>query len=172
MTGTYEATEQTTRDNHLTSQEKPGDQDSHLPLPINTRSWVMPERFRDKLTTIDEACKLVKSGERVYIGGGCGEPILLAQGLVSRADELRNVEIVHILTAGHATYAAPELAESFHVNSLFIGANIRSAVQEGRADFTPVFLHEIPRLFREGYLPIDVAFISVSPPDQHGYCSF
>ena len=61
---------------------------------------------------------------------------------------------------------------SFHVNSLFIGTNVRAAVQEGRADFTPVFLHEIPRLFREGYLPIDVALISVSPPDQHGFCSY
>ena len=73
---------------------------------------------------------------------------------------------------GHAAYSVPGMEGSFHVNSLFIGANVRGAVQEGRADFTPVFLHEIPRLFREGYLPIDVALISVSPPDEHGFCSY
>ncbi|MDQ6694085.1 MAG: 4-hydroxybutyrate CoA-transferase [Chloroflexota bacterium] len=125
-----------------------------------------------KMTTAAEALKLVKSGERVYIGGGCGEPIVLAQALAARADELRHVEIVHVLTAGHAAYTSPGMEESFRVNSLFIGANVRGAVQSGRADFTPVLLSEIPRLFQAGYLPIDVALISVSPPDAHGYCSF
>lgn len=131
-----------------------------------------PEQYRRKLATADDAVKLIKSNQRVYIGGGCGEPVVLAQSLVQRAGELTGVEIIHILTAGPASYAAPELAKSFHVNSLFIGANVRGAVQAGRADFTPAFLHEIPRLFREGYLPIDVALISVSPPDSHGYCSY
>ena len=131
-----------------------------------------PEQYLHKLATADEALKLVKSGSRVYIGGGCGEPIELAQSLVWRKKELRNVEIVQVLTSGHAAYSAPGMEEAFHVNSLFIGSNVRNAVQEGRADFTPVFLHEIPRLFREGYLPLDVALISVSPPDEHGYCSY
>jgi 4-hydroxybutyrate CoA-transferase len=135
-----------------------------------TASW--PDKYRDKLVSSDDALKVVQSEQRVYIGGGCGEPIVLAHGLVGRAGELRNVEIIHVLTAGHAAYAAPELAESFHVNSLFVAANVRSAVQEGRADFTPVFLSEIPRLFRDGYLPLDVALISVSPPDPNGLCSF
>ncbi|MGA7732529.1 MAG: acetyl-CoA hydrolase/transferase C-terminal domain-containing protein [Chloroflexia bacterium] len=133
-------------------------------------SW--PAKYRDKLATVEDALKVIQSGQRVYIGGGCGEPLLLAHGLVERAPELRNVEIIHVLTAGHAAYAAPELRESFHTNTLFIGSNVRSAVQAGLADFTPVFLHEIPRLFREGYLPLDVALISLSPPDEHGYCSF
>lgn len=131
-----------------------------------------PRYFRDKVTTAEEALKIVASSDRVYIGGGCGEPLELAQSLVLRKDELRNVEIIHVLTAGHAAYAEPGMEHAFHVNSLFIGANVRRAVQAGDADFTPVFLHEIPRLFREGYLPIDVALISVSTPDEHGYCSY
>ena len=131
-----------------------------------------PEEYLDKLTTAEEALKSVTSGSRVYIGGGCGEPLELAQHLVGKHAELRDVDIVHILTSGHAAYAAPGMEELFHVNALFIGSNVREAVQAGRADFTPVFLHEIPRFFREGYLPIDVALISVSPPDEHGYCSF
>jgi 4-hydroxybutyrate CoA-transferase len=131
-----------------------------------------PEAFRHKLTTTDDALKAVRSGQRVYVGGGCGEPVVLAQGLVRRAPELRDVEIIHVLTAGHAAYAAPELEGSFRVNSLFIAPNVRGAVQAGQADFTPVLLSEIPRLFREGYLPVDVALISVSPPDPRGYCSY
>ena len=124
------------------------------------------------MSSADDALRWVQSGQRVYIGGGCGAPRMLADALVSRAPTLRNVEIIQILTAGQAAYAAPELAASFRVNALFIGANVRDAVQAGRADFTPVFLSEIPRLFREGQLPLDVALISVSPPDSHGYCSF
>lgn len=135
-------------------------------------AYYWPEQYRDKLAGAEEAMKLVHSKERVYIGGGCGEPVVLAQELVNRAPELRGVEIIHILTAGPAAYVAPGMEASFHVNSLFIGANVRRAVQSGQADFTPVFLHEIPKLFRDGYLPIDVALVSVSPPDEHGFCSF
>ncbi|HEX8217736.1 MAG TPA: acetyl-CoA hydrolase/transferase C-terminal domain-containing protein, partial [Chloroflexia bacterium] len=147
--------------------------------PVNTQAlpaagavtgW--PELHRHKLTTAAEALKVVQSGQRLYMGGGCGQPVVLASALVARHEELRDVEIVHVLTAGHADYAATGMSQSFHVNSLFIGHNIRGAVQSGRADFTPVFLHEIPRLFRENVLPIDVAIISVSPPDQRGYCSY
>jgi acyl-CoA hydrolase len=156
-------------DTHLSHSARSGD---GLPRPaLNTRT-PFPEKYRDKLTTVDQALKVIESGHRVYMGGGCGEPLELARALVDRAPELRGVEIIHVLTAGHAEYAAAELSESFHVNSLFIGPNVRSAVQAGRADFTPVFLHEIPKLFREGYLPLDVALISVSPPDSRGYCSF
>jgi acyl-CoA hydrolase len=111
-----------------------------------------PDRYRHKLTTTEDALKVIESGQRVYIGGGCGEPIVLAQGLVNRAPELRDVEIIHVLTAGHAAYADQGLAGSFRVNSLFIAPNVRGAVQSGQADFTPVFLSEIPRLFREGHL--------------------
>lgn len=165
-----EATPKTTT---LTTTLPPANIAFHARVQEKTSSiagW--PEPYCDKLATADEALKLVKSGSRVYIGGGCGEPIELAQSLVWRKKELRNVEIVQVLTSGHAAYSAQGMEEAFHVNSLFIGSNVRSAVQEGRADFTPVFLHEIPRLFREGYLPLDVALISVSPPDEHGYCSY
>lgn len=131
-----------------------------------------PAAWRHKLTTAEAALKAVHSGQRVYLGGGCGEPLVLAQSLAGRAAELTNVEIIQILTAGHAAYADPALAAAFRVNALFIGANVRDAVQAGQADFTPVFLSEIPRLFQEGHLPLDVALIAVSPPDTHGYCSF
>jgi acetyl-CoA hydrolase len=139
--------------------------DGHIP-----DDW--PEAYRHKLTTPEQALQVVKSGERVYIGGGCGEPMVLAEYLAKRNGQVRDVDIVHILTSGHAPYIGPEMEDSFRVNALFIGSNVRKAVQAGRADFTPVFLHQIPRLFRDGHLPIDIALISVSPPDAHGYCSF
>jgi acyl-CoA hydrolase len=150
---------------------------SHWPPatpPLEDSGWIdrWPAEYKGKLTTADDALKLVRSGDRVYVGGGCGEPVTLAQALARRKDELHNVEVVHILTAGHAAYTSPGMEEAFRVNSLFIGPNVRGAVQTGRADFTPVLLSEIPRLFREGYLPLDVALVSLSPPDEHGYCSF
>ncbi len=119
-----------------------------------------------------DAVKVVRSGQRVYIGGGCGIPVVLAGELARRAPELQDVEIIHVLTAGTSAWVTPEASTAFRDNSLFIGPNVRAAVQQGRADFTPVFLSEVPRLFREGHLPIDVALIAVSPPDEHGYCSY
>jgi len=119
----------------------------------------------------DAALALVHSGQRVYIGGGCGVPAALLEALVARAPELHNVEIIHMLTAGDDPTTAPEFGDAFRHNALFIGSNVRRAVLEGRADFTPVFLSEIPRLFRSGVLPIDVALIQVAPPDPHGFCS-
>jgi 4-hydroxybutyrate CoA-transferase len=119
----------------------------------------------------DAALALVHSGQRVYIGGGCGVPTALLEALVARAPELHNVEIIHILTAGDDPTTAPEYGDAFRHNALFIGSNVRHAVQEGHADFTPVFLSEIPRLFRSGVLPLDVALIQVAPPDEHGFCS-
>lgn len=118
-----------------------------------------------------EAVKCVKSGDRVYLHGMAAAPRILTQALVERAPELRNVEIVHLHTEGPAPYAEPEVAESFFNNNLFVGANVRKAVNEGRADYVPIFLSEIPTLFRKGVLPIDVAMVTVSPPDKHGYCS-
>jgi 4-hydroxybutyrate CoA-transferase len=129
--------------------------------------------YRQKVTDLDTALSAIKSNNRLYIGGGAGVPVQLSQGLIRRAHELENVEITHILTFAEAPYVKAEYAKSFRVNALFIGANVRQAVQEGRADFTPIFLSEIPRLFREGgALPLDVALISLSPPDEHGFCSF
>lgn len=128
--------------------------------------------YRRKVTSADAAVACIQSGNRIYLGGGAGVPSVLIDALVRRADELRQVEITHILTFAPAPYVAPEYSDAFRVNALFIGNNVRQAVQQGRADFTPVFLSEIPGLFRNGALPIDVAMISLSPPDEHGFCSF
>jgi 4-hydroxybutyrate CoA-transferase len=119
----------------------------------------------------EEAVAVVKSGQRVFVHSVAAAPRRLLEALTARASELRVVEIVSIHTEGDAPYAAPEHAKSFRVNALFVGANVRPAVEEGRADYLPVFLSEVPQLFRAGILPLDVALVHVSPPDRHGYCS-
>lgn len=124
-----------------------------------------------KYVTADEAVKVVKSNDRVYVQAAAATPTVLTKALANRATELRNVEVCHLHTEGDAPYANPELAESFHVNSFFIGANVRHTLTAGNGSYTPVFLSELPNLFRKNVLSIDVAFIHVSPPDIHGYCS-
>lgn len=124
-----------------------------------------------KYVTAEEAVKVVKSGDRVYLQAAAAAPTLLTNALAERAPELRNVEICHLHVEGEARYARPELSESFHVNSFFIGPNVRHTLFSGNGSYTPVFLSELPRLFRKKVLPIDVVFIHVSPPDSHGYCS-
>jgi len=128
--------------------------------------------YRSKVTDVHTALSVIQSNNRIYVGGGAGVPVQLTKGLTSRAFELQNVELTHILTFAEAPYCDPAYQDNFRVNALFIGHNVRTAVQEGRADFTPIFLNEIPGLFRDGYLPIDVALIALSPPDEHGFCSF
>ncbi|GAB4329531.1 MAG: acetyl-CoA hydrolase/transferase C-terminal domain-containing protein [Dehalococcoidia bacterium] len=114
----------------------------------------------------------VRSGDRIYLHGGAATPHVLVDALVRRKHELRNVEIVHMHTEGPAPYAQPAMAGHFRHNALFIGGNVRAAVQEGRADYTPVFLSDIPALFQPGgALPLDVALIHVTPPDRNGMCS-
>ncbi len=122
-------------------------------------------------TTAAEAASVVRSGDRVFVHGVAAAPHILLDALVDRASELRNVEIVQLHTEGPAHYTHPRFEGIFRVNCLFIGANTRQAVQEGRADYTPVFLSQIPALFYTDALDINVAFIHVSPPDRHGYCS-
>lgn len=124
-----------------------------------------------KVLSAAEAVGEVKSGHRIYLHGMAAVPQALTRALTARAPELRGVEIVQLHTEGPADYAAPSLAESFRVNALFIGANMRQAVEERRADYTPIFLSEVPSLLRSGLLPLDWAFIQVSPPDHHGFCS-
>jgi acyl-CoA hydrolase len=118
-----------------------------------------------------EAVSVIKSGSRVFIHSVAAAPRRLIEAMTARAPELRVVEIVSLHTEGEAPYAAPEMAKSFRVNALFVGANVRRAVEEGRADYVPVFLSEVPSLFRSGILPLDVAMVHVSPPDRHGFCS-
>ncbi|MFH1748765.1 MAG: GNAT family N-acetyltransferase [Planctomycetota bacterium] len=129
------------------------------------------DRYPDKIMTADQAVAWVQAGQRVYIGSNAGEPQTLVKALSAR-DDLLDTEIIHILTLGVAAYAEPQLGQRFRPNAYFIGPNVREAVQEGRADYTPIFLSEIPELFRSGRVPIDVTLISVSPPDAHGYCSY
>jgi acetyl-CoA hydrolase len=133
-------------------------------------AWI--ERYREKVVTAAEAVKVIKSGDRVYVHPGCATPQKLISAMVDRAPELENVEVVHIMTLGNADYTKPEMQGHFRHNSLFTGANARQAVNEGRADYTPIFLGEISNLFTDGTLPLDVALIHVSPPDEHGFCSF
>lgn len=124
-----------------------------------------------KYVTAPEAVKVVQSNDRVYIHAAGATPNVLTKALTERASELRNVEICHLHTEGPAPYANPELAESFHVNSFFIAKNVRHTLTAGNGSYTPVFLSELPRLFRKKVVPLDVVFIHVSPPDNHGYCS-
>lgn len=124
-----------------------------------------------KYVSAAEAVKVVKSGDRVYVQAAAATPSVLTKALSERASELKNVEICHLHTEGEAPYAHPELATSFHVNSFFIGANVRHTLQAGNGSYTPVFLSELPHLFRKKVLDLDVVFIHVSPPDKHGYCS-
>jgi acyl-CoA hydrolase len=131
----------------------------------------MLDEYRRKVTTAERAVEAVRSGDRVWVHEGCATPELLVEALLKRVRELRNVEINHMLTFGGADYTRPEYEGHFRHNGLFLGANVRQAVAEGRADYTPIFLSEIEDLFISGALPLDVAFIQVSPPDEHGYVS-
>lgn len=124
-----------------------------------------------KYVAAAEAVKCIKSNERVFIQGGAATPQRLVNALTERHAELRNVEICHLHTEGDAPYAHPDLKESFHVNSFFVGKNIRTYVSQEQVQYVPVFLSEVPLLFRNGILNIDTAIIQVSVPDQHGYCS-
>jgi acyl-CoA hydrolase len=124
-----------------------------------------------KYVSAAEAVKVVKSGDRIYVQAAAATPSVLTKALAERASELRNVEVCHLHTEGEALYANPDLAESFHVNSFFIGANVRHTLKAGNGSYTPVFLSELPNLFRKKVVKLDVVFIHVSPPDKHGYCS-
>ena len=132
-------------------------------------AWM--DSYHTKVMSAREALRCVESHMRVYIQPNCAEPETLVGALIERAPFVRDVEIVHILTMGRADYIAPEMAGHFRHNAMFIGANVREAVNDGRADYTPIFLSEIEGLFESGEMPIDVALIQVSPPDPHGFCS-
>lgn len=124
-----------------------------------------------KYVSAAEAVSVVNPGNRVYVQAAAATPTVLTKALAERAAELRDVEVCHLHTEGEAPYADPALKDSFHVNSFFIGKNVRHTLAAGNGSYTPVFLSELPRLFRKNVLPLDVAFIHVSPPDSHGYCS-
>ena len=139
---------------------------------VNMTTTTLGTLYTDKLVTAEEAVKAIQSYTRVYMGGGAGVPQVLGRAMVGRAAELREVEVVSVLTFAGGDYLDAKYSESFRHRALFVGANAREAVNTGRADYVPVFLSEAPGLFRDGTLPVDVALIQVSPPDAHGFCSY
>ena len=128
-------------------------------------------RYSRKIATAEEAVRAILPGRRILISSGAAEPGRLVDALVTHATQLRGNEIVHLMTLGAAPYVAPGLEERFRHMAFFIGSNVRPAVQEGRADFLPVFLSEIPQLITSGRIGVHAALIQVSPPDQHGFVS-
>ncbi|MFD2999172.1 acetyl-CoA hydrolase/transferase family protein [Pontibacter toksunensis] len=129
--------------------------------------YIKPTNYK----SAEEALAVINSGDRVFLHGSAATPSYLIQKLAERADELRDVELVSITTFGDMPVADPKHSDSFYINSLFVSANVREAVNSGRGDYVPIFLSEIPKLFRSGIMPLDVAIVHVSPPDRHGFCS-
>ena len=133
-------------------------------------SWF--EKYNSKLVSAEEAIKYVKSGDSIIVQPGCAAPMVLLNAMVERKDELTDVKIYHILIVGDIPYLKPGMEKHFKHKAFFIGANARPAINEGRAEFIPIFLSEVTLLFKRGILPVDIAFINVSPPDEHGFCSY
>ena len=139
------------------------------------KPYAMPDwlqRYKEKIKTPSQAVSTIRRGDKVFIGSGAAEPQTLVKSLIDSAGRLADTRIMHIMTLGVAPYTEEKFTDQFRHNAFFIGANTRKAVAEGRADYTPVFLSEIPALFRTGQAPIDVALIQVSLPDRHGFCSY
>jgi acyl-CoA hydrolase/RimJ/RimL family protein N-acetyltransferase len=135
----------------------------------NTFDW--KTKYADKVSTAAKAMRLVQSGDSVFIGSGCGQPQYLVNAMVEYCEEVRDVRIVNILTMGKAPYLDERYRGRFSLNTFFIGDNVRDTIEQGMGDYTPIFLSEIPDEFESGRIPIDVALISVSPPDPGGLCS-
>jgi acetyl-CoA hydrolase len=127
--------------------------------------------YQSRVITAEEAVRHIQSGNRIFLTGNCSVPQKVLGALVDYAPNLHDVEICQALSIGPADYVKPEMQGHLRVNTMFVSANVRQAVHEGRADFTPVLLSEFTLLFKNKHLPIDVALIHVSPPDEHGFCS-
>lgn len=128
--------------------------------------------YYKKVVTADDAVKVIKSGDNIMVQPGCAVPLVLINAMVKRKEELFDVKMHHILTFGKVPYFDKGMEDHFRHVAYFIGANARLAVNEGRADHVPIFLSEVPLLFTQGVVPLDVALIHVSPPDEHGFCSY
>ena len=127
--------------------------------------------YQSRIVTAEEAVRQIKSGMRIFLTGNCSVPKKVLAALVDYAPNLQDVEICQALSFGPADYVKPEMEDHLRVNTMFVSANVRKAVHDGRADFTPVLLSEFTLLFKNRYLPLDVALTQVSPPDEHGFCS-
>ena len=128
--------------------------------------------YQSRVVTAEEAVRKINSGDRVFLTGNCSVPQKVLSALVDYAPHLQNVEVVQALSVGPADYVSPDMLGHLRVNTMFVSSNIREAVQAGRADFTPVLLSEFTLLFKNNYLPLDVALVHLSPPDNYGFCSF
>ncbi|MEN8191496.1 MAG: acetyl-CoA hydrolase/transferase C-terminal domain-containing protein [Bacteroidota bacterium] len=137
---------------------------------VKQPSWM--DKYKEKLITSDEAVKFIKSEDSIVVQPGCGAPMELLRAMVRRKEELFGVKLYHILIVGDVPYLKPGMEKHFRHRAFFIGANSRKAVNEGRADFIPIFLSEVTLLFKNKILPVDVSLINVSPPDEHGFCSY
>jgi 4-hydroxybutyrate CoA-transferase len=137
--------------------------------PLNA-PWV--KRYNSRAVTAEEAVKAIKSRDKIIVQPGCAAPLSLINAMVQRKDELEDVELYHILVVGNLPYTQPGMEKHFKHKAFFIGANARAAVNEGRAEFIPIFLSEVTMLFKRGIIQADVALIHVSPPDEHGFCSY
>lgn len=133
-------------------------------------SWV--DDYKKKLVSAEEAVSVVKSHNRVYVSGNAATPYVLMNSLAARWKELEDVELTHVLLLGKDPFSAPEMESHFRHNSLFVGPADREAINEGRADYVPIFLHQIPELFYSKQMPLDVAMLHLSPPDEHGFMSY
>lgn len=136
------------------------------------KSAVWLDKYRSKIVSADEAVKAIKSGDKVVVQPGCAAPLELIRSMVKRKDELFDVEIYHILVVGDLPYTKPGMEKHFKHKAFFIGGNTRKAVNEGRAEFIPIFLSEVTLLFKKGIIKPNIALINVSPPDEHGFCSY
>jgi len=132
-------------------------------------SWELT--YVERRKNLEDALRAVKRGAKVFLGTACAEPQYLVEGLIDRAGRLHDVQVLHFITLGDAPYTEKRFDMRFRHNTFFVGPNTRDAINEARADYTPVFISEIPSLFRKGIVPIDVALVQVSPPDRHGYVS-
>jgi len=137
--------------------------------PLNA-PWV--KKYNSKVVSAEDAVKVIKSCDKIIVQPGCAAPLTLIDAMVKRKDELHDVEIYHILVVGELPYMQPGMEKHFKHKAFFIGANARAAVNEGRAEFVPIFLSEVTMLFKRGVIQADVALIHVSPPDEHGFCSY
>lgn len=137
------------------------------PIPTN-----LLRIYNQKLVSSEEAVKHIKSGDKIVVQPGCAAPNELIRALVRRKDELEDITIYHILIVGELPYLQPGMEKHFKHKAFFIGANSRKSVNEGRSEFIPIFLSEVPLLFKLGRITTDVALLNVSPPDEHGFCSY
>jgi acyl-CoA hydrolase len=133
-------------------------------------NWL--DQYKSKVVTVEEAVKVIKSNDRIFLSGNAATPLLLTNALAQRAPELSNVEVNHVLLFGDDPLSKPGMAHHFRHNSLFVGPGDRQSIADGISDYVPVHLSQIPSLFCDEYIPLDVALIHISPPDAHGFMSF